>query len=438
MCCFARGADRPVLARLEAIGWLRGGVKLANVAAAMAWGFIVTFVFVRLLPIDEFRVFLVLIAFANFTISADFGFSGIIYARLRRWRLGEGGDFDPVEIVALAGFMAMIVALGAVAIAAALGFGLLPTAQPGLFLAFYALSALNIFTFLARRAMAALDHNVLWESVDFVRRIAAILLLLAALWGMPILLSIALQAGLMVAALMLAGVVVQRTVGMRTGDWLNRLATGPRGLWARNRGDMRATMLLTLSDVAAYNAPYFTIAAATADPRPLLLFDFGFKISRALTAVIRALVETALPGLTRAFHGADRQDVGRRIARLRHLGLASAAVLALLLLIGGQQAFAVLYDGKAVPSPIELSLIGLLLIGLTMLCLSTYIQQGIGRFQPLVPPSLAFLTGSVLSVLPARFGAPAAFAPVFLATLALVHCTVALRHEAMLRGLVRP
>lgn len=426
-----------MLARLERIGWLRGGVKLANVAAAMAWGFVVTFVFVRLLPIAEFRAFLLLIAFANFTISADFGFSGILYARLRRWRLGEAAEFEPREIGALLGFMAAIVLLGGAAIAAALALQLLPAERPILFLAFYGLSALNIFTFLARRALAALDHNLLWEGVDFVRRIASIGLLVAALWGVPILLSVALQALLMVMALALALVVVHRSVGMHHRDWLPGGGTGMAAVWSRNRGDMRATMLLTLSDVAAYNAPYFTIAAATHDPRPLLLFDFAFKISRALTAVIRALVETVLPGLTRAFHAGEAERVRTGIARLRFLGLGCAAVLALLLLVAGRPAFALLYDGAAQPALLELGFIGLLLIGLTMLCISTYVQQGFGRFTPLVAPSLAFLAGSVLSVVPARLGPPAMFAPLFLATLALVHCAVALRHEAMLRGLAR-
>lgn len=427
-----------MLTRLEAVGWLRGGVKLANVAAAMVWGFVVTFVFVRLLPIGEFRAFLLLIAFANFTISADFGFSGIVYDRLRRWRLGDAADFDPREIAALVSFMALVVLLGGIAIAGALALRLLPTERPVLFLAFYGLSALNIFTFLARRALAALDQNLLWEGVDLIRRIASVALLLAALWGMPILLSIALQALLMLLALGLAQVVVHRSVGMRRRDWLAGGGPGMAAVWTRNRGDMGATMLLTLSDVAAYNAPYFTIAAATDDPRPLLLFDFAFKMSRALTAVIRALVETVLPGLTRAFHAEDRARVRQGIARLRMLGLGSALALALLLLVAGQPAFALLYDGSASPTHSELALIGVLLIGLTMLCISTYVQQGFGRFAPLVPPSLAFLTGSVLSVLPALFGPPAQFAPLFLGTLALVHVAVALRHEAMLRGLGRP
>ncbi|MBN8830655.1 MAG: hypothetical protein J0G94_08520, partial [Sphingomonadales bacterium] len=61
---------------------LLGAAKLANVVLAMAWGFVVTFVFVRLLPLSEFRAFLLLVAFANFTVSAELGITSIAYSRL--------------------------------------------------------------------------------------------------------------------------------------------------------------------------------------------------------------------------------------------------------------------------------------------------------------------------------------------------------------------
>jgi hypothetical protein len=46
-----------------------------------------------------------------------------------------------------------------------------------------------------------------------------------------------------------------------------------------------------LSEVAAYNSPYFLIAAMTHDARLLLVFDFTFKIIRAVATTIRATIE---------------------------------------------------------------------------------------------------------------------------------------------------
>ena len=415
-------------------------VKLANVAFAMLWGFTVTYVFVRLLPLGEFKAFLLLVAFANFTISADFGFSGIIYARLRRFWLREGDGqaadvFRSTEIGMLFAFMVLVVLLGGLAIAACLATGFIPTERPALFMAFYALSALNIIALLAKRALAALDHNLLWEAMDFSRRFLSILLLLAALGGLPILLSVCVQIGLTVAILFAGLATVHGSVGMAAGQWLPHARNLPmlRG-YVR---DMGATMALTLSDVAAYNAPYLGIALMTRDPRPLLVFDFLFKMSRALSAAIRALVESGLPRLTQAYHAGQHEAARASINRLRMLALGSAAALGALLLLAGPQISREMFDGKAVLGRGELLFMAVLLCGLAMMCVSTYVHNGLGRFGALLPPSLAFLAGSVASVPVAAAFTGASFSLYFIAAYALVHVLLGLRHDRMLRGLVR-
>jgi O-antigen/teichoic acid export membrane protein len=429
------------IGRLERHARVLAALKLANVGLAMLWGFAVTFVFVRLLPIGEFRTFLLLVAFANFTVSADFGFSGIIYARLRRFRLAEAaGDFRPQDVAMLFAFMAAVVMLGAVVIGAGLATGHIATGRPGLFMAFYLLTATNIFGILAKRALAALDHNLLWEVIDAVRRGLSILLLILALAGLPILASVCLQIGLAVAALLVGLMVVHVSTGLRRRDWLLRGA-GFGAVWRDYMRDMGTTMLLTLSDVAAYNAPYFGIALVTHDPRPLLVFDFVFKISRALTAMIRALVEAVLPRLTEAYH-AGRTDRARAlIGRLRILGLGSAAALGLFLLVAGRMLSGVLFDGKAVLSEVELAMLALLLLGLAMLCVSTYVHNGFGRFGALLPPSFAFLLLSVLSVLGGAWIAGAyglSFALAFLILYAGTHVLLGFVHEHMLCRITRP
>lgn len=434
------GGWRSLLGRLEGQARLLASVKLANVLLAMLWGFAVTFVFVRLLPLAEFKAFLLLVAFANFTISADFGFSGIIYARLRRFRLRDGdGLFQPAEIGMLFAFMTAIVLLGGLAIAICLASGFIPTERPALFMAFYILSALNIIALLAKRALAALDYNLLWEGMDFVRRVLSTGLLLAALAGLPILLSVCLQVGLTVAALFAGLATVHRTIGMSVGEWLLRRADTAciaRG-YVR---DMGATMALTVSDVAAYNAPYLGIALATHDPRPLLVFDFLFKMSRALSSAIRALVESGLPRLTRAHHAGSQDGVHRVIDRLRMLALASALGLGALLLAAGPEISRLMFDGKAVLTRAELLFIAALLVGLAMICVSTYVQNGLGRFGRLLPPSLAFLAGSALSVPVALLLAPwsgASFSLCFVGAYGFVHVLLGLRHGNMLRGIAR-
>jgi hypothetical protein len=425
--------------RLERRPGLLGAAKLANVVLAMAWGFVVTFVFVRLLPIGEFRTFLILIAFANFTVSAELGLTSIAYSRLRRDRVSGAGNFRSEEIVALFWLMGTIILVGGCLIAAAIGLRIIPTQHPGLFIAFYGLSAINLLAVLARRALAALDHNLWWEGLDFIRRLSGIALLFASLVGLPILDSVLLQLLLSLILLWIGLVTTHRSLAMVAEQWL-AVGVGARHVRAHYLGDFGRTGALTLFDVAAYNAPYFTIAAATHDPRPLLLFDFVFKCSRALSAVIRALVETMLPALTRAYFSGAMETFRAGLLRgiSLTLGIALAAGIGLLLL--GPALARVIFDGHIEIQLGEILMMIGLIFGLGMICISVYLQNGLGRFGALVGPSFAFLVGSLLSVplamlLQDRFGWSVSLS--FLALYAAVHVALALVHGRMLAGLGR-
>lgn len=434
-----RGGLLGLAARLERRRSLLGLVKLANVGLAMIWGFAVTFVFVRLLPFQEFRAFLLLVAFANFTVSAELGFSTVIYSRLRRAFLRREGDFRSEELGVLLLFMAGIVGLGALLIGAGLISGAIPTERPGLFLAFYAASALNLIALLARRALAALDHNLWWEALDFVRRIATLGLLLAALAGMPILVSVLAQLALTLLTILVGLMTVQRELAMPGAHWF-ALHSGWTHVRANYLGDIGRTGLLTVSDIAAYNAPYFTIVAATHDARPLLLFDFVFKMSRALSAMVRALVETMLPDLTQHFHAGETGLFASHLRRLVLLSIGLALVLGLALLVAGPFISSVMFDRRIRLDHLELAMILPLLIGLSLICVSVYVQNGLGRFAALIAPSIAFLCASLLSVPLAAAAGPflaAPFALRFAASYALVHIALAAVHGRMLAHLGR-
>ena len=423
--------------RLERRAGLLGLVKLGNVALAMLWGFVVTFVFVRLLPIEEFRTFLLLIAFANFTISAELGLSAIAYARLRRARVSGEGTFDPAEVVALLWLLIGLVLLGACLILLAMATGLLVTAHPVLFIAFYGVAAFNLLTLLARRALAAIDQNMWWEMLDGVRRVSGIALLFAALGPLSILASVFIQLAVAVAVLAVALATVHQVLGMRRGQWLAP-RTGLAQVRAHYLPDFGRTAVLTLCDVGAYNAPYFTIAAVTPDPRPLLLFDLVFKLSRALSAAIRAVAEAVLPGLTRAAFQGDRKGVRAGIARCLGWSLATTMAAALALLVAGKLVAHIIFDGNLDLQDTEIHMVILLLFGLSLICVSVYLQWGLGRFGALQRPSLLLLTGSLLSVplaVPLHQSLGWTFSAGFLALYAAVHVSLGLVHGGMLMRL---
>ena len=413
-------------------------IKLANVGLTLIWGFAVTYVFVRVLPLREFQAFLLLVAFGNFTISAEFGLTSIIYARLRRYWLahGEGSadGFRLEEMGVLFLFLAMLILGGVVILLVALVAGGLDTTMPLLFILFFLSACINLPALLAKRALAAVDGNFIWEMLDCVRRLMTIALLLLILKGLDARLSVALQILISLTVIGYAIALVHRRLGMTAQDWL-AFSRGGAHVRTHYLQDIGASALFTISEIVAYNAPYFTIAAATQDARPMLLFDFFFKMSRALSMAIRAMVEAALPRITRAFHAGERARLRQLLTRALSVAVVFALTASAALLLVGQWIFTKLFAGRAAIGMVDLLLIDGALLALTMICVSVYVQAALGRFSDLLKRSLPFLAGSLLSVpLAMLFGDW--FDRGFLALYALTMILVAALHALSLRRLL--
>ncbi|MFZ2997796.1 hypothetical protein [Sphingobium sp.] len=415
-------------------------VKLASVGLILIWGFAVTFVFVRVLPIAEFQAFLLLVAFGNFTISAEFGVTSIIYARLRRHWLGDGipddGGFRLEEMGVLFLFLGLLIAGGALILLGALATGLLKTQMPLLFLLFFFSACLNLPGLLAKRALAAIDGNFLWEALDCGRRIITIGLLLAILYGMDPRLSVALQLAVSILIIGWAIGHVHRRLDMRARHWF-AFRVGSGHVRAHYLRDIGASAAFTMSDIIAYNAPYFTIAMATGQARPMLIFDFFFKASRSLSMLVRAVVEAALPRITRAYHAGDTIRLRQLLVRATGAALLFAVALSVLLLVAGEWLFAQLFDGRASIDRADIILIVIALLGLTILCVSVYVQSALGHFSYLLARSLPFLAGSLASVPLAMLLWPARFDLAFLCFYAVTMVGVALLHLVSLKRLAR-
>lgn len=428
------------LARLESSARILALIKLANVGLTLIWGFAVTYVFVRALPLREFQSFLLLVAFGNFTISAEFGLTSIIYARLRRYWLGSGeneaGGFRLEEMGILFLFLGLLIVGGFAILGIALAMGGVHTAMPLLFLLFFLSACLNLPALLAKRALAAVDGNFLWEALDCLRRVMTIALLLSILKGLDPRLSVALQIGVSVAVIGFAIWQVHRRLEMNLSHWL-AFRTGGGHVRAHYLRDIGASAAFTISEILAYNAPYFTIAAATHDARPMLIFDFFFKMSRSLSMLVRAMVEAALPRITRAFHAGDgarlRQLIGRALAVALVFAVGASGALLLL----GEWLFAKLFDGRAAIDRVDLLLIDGALLALAVICVSVYVQSALGRFTHLLGRSLPFLAGSLLSVPLARVFAPERFDLLFLILYTATLLMAAGIHGLSLRSLLR-
>ncbi|MGD9809881.1 MAG: hypothetical protein AB7U35_00925 [Sphingobium sp.] len=434
---------RRLLAAGERSASVLTATKLANVALSMLWGFAVTYVFVRALPAGEFRAFLLLVAFNNFTISAEFGFTTIIYARLRRhWLAMRSGkedrddDFRPEEIGVLVHFLAVLIVAAGAVVALLIALGWIPTGLPGIFLIFFLASALNVLLLLAKRALAALDHNLLWEVLDIARRMLTLGVLLAVLAGLPLLTSVTIQLILNLVGAVVGMALIHRWAGMRLRHWL-AIRVGGGHIRRNYMHDIGASAALTLSEITAYNGPYFVISAISHDPALLLVFDFAFKMMRAVATAIRATIEGALPHLTRLWFGGGGAKFGAALGRAVSVAIGVALCADLLLIAVGERLFLMLYHGTTDIWQRELLQLCVLQLALAIVCASVYVQGALGRFMHMLKLSLPFLAGSLLAPAIAALLAEGADRYVFMPLYAVVFIVTALAHGrsmARLRG----
>ena len=127
------------------------------------------------------------------------------------------------------------------------------------------------------------------------------------------------------------------------------------------------------------------------------------------------------------------------LARFAHPITSTSAAAAAVLLLGGWAAN-IIFDGNLILQPAEINMIAGLLFGLCLICVSVYLQWGLGRFAALVRPSMLLLAGSLLSVPLAVLMAQAlgwSLSLAFITLYAGVHLTLGLLHGRLLANLLR-
>jgi len=339
------------------------------------------------------------VAFNNFTISAEFGLTNIIYSRLRRFWLGDETEgeqrFRHEEIGVLILFLGALIIVASLLVATMIALGWINTQLPAIFLIFFLAAALNVLLLLAKKTLAAMDCNLAWEMVDISRRVLGLVALFAVLGGFSLLHSVAVQLLLNASGGLIGMIVIHRLSGMRLRQWF-AWQVGGKHIHRNYLADIGRSAALTASEIIAYNAPYFLIAAWSHDPRLLLIFDFVFKIVRAVAMAIRATIEAALPVLTRHWFSRDGDSFGRALLLAGGVALAIALCANLLLIAIGQKIFAFLYNGAVMLRMNEMLLLCTLLFALAVMSVSGYVQMALGRFGALLRCSLPFMSGALL------------------------------------------
>lgn len=282
-------------------------LKALNLVLATALSFGLVFALIRKLPEEAYTIFILVSALGTYILATDLGFSSVVFARLRKAFLEDRiGEARPIVV-------GTIVIYGLVVVLAQLGFSafLLPgRIPPDWRLAFglYFLVLLLPLPWNVIRAVAAgSERFLLFESVEAIRRLGMVVLILAMAKGLPFETYAWIALGLWVLAYAVLLTVMIPVVGLPSGreDW------NVRKVLSESKGQLGGAGVFALCEVGVYNFPYLIIPTLFHSAAALVAFDIFYKITRFGASAYLVANEGLLPAQTRAIH----QGVGRTIVR---------------------------------------------------------------------------------------------------------------------------
>jgi O-antigen/teichoic acid export membrane protein len=380
-------------------------LRASTAGAAIVAGLVQTFVFARVLTPERFSIFILIGTFGVSLWLFDLGAAKILFVRQRarhlRQRIDETVTMHSSAVVVL---YVLIVAAGALFCFAVMAIRPSVTAWQAVeYALFFSFSALNLAWFPIRNVSNAVDEFLYFETLEAVRRIGHIGLMLALLFGLP------LPAFLILANLL--WVVVFGICGMHL---VRRGALAPRvprfipalkEFWHLNRPEILRSGNFAGAELTIYNFPYLVVPLLFGLGAPTIILDTVFKVFRGTTLIYAAGLDPLIPQQTRAF--ADRDLPTLKKATLTATVLVALPTIALcaLLLFAGDRLFALLLGHAAtVPREAIYILVVLLLANMVQnvaLCL----LQHTGFFREIARvASFLVLAMAAMTALVAAFG----------------------------------
>ena len=322
-------------------------LRSSSAGGAVIAGLIQTFVFARVLPPEQFSIFILVGALGLTMWTFDFGLPKILFVRMRARHLA-GEDKEPIAGQADALFAFYVLLIGS---AALLCFAFLVTrpavafadaVQYGLFFLF---CALNLPWFVLRNLSVATDEFVFFESLEVARRIGHMAVILTMLIGLPM------PACLIAVNLMwvVLFVLMTRRLLRRGAMTLKMRGIASRlSLFFRENGSSAVrTGAHAACEIYTHNLPYLVVPLAFGLGAPTIILDTTFKVFFGALVLYSAACDILVPRQTRAFAEQDSRTLVR--ATLAALGLSAvpALLIGALLLFGGDRLFAILLASSA-------------------------------------------------------------------------------------------
>ena len=323
------------------------GLRAFTAAAAVCTGLAQTFVFARIATPRDFSIYILIGSFGVALWMFDLGAAKILFVRQRARHLAQEANDDVSEqsnaIVAL---YTLIVAVGTLLCFAVTAW--LPAVTLGHaveFAAFFSFCALNLVWFPLRNISNAVDEYVGFETLEAIRRIGHLGLMLLLLVGLP-LAAFLLLANLVwfaVFAVCIVRLVIQGALARH----LNGLYGNLKQFWWNNRAELLRSGNYSIGDLIVYNFPYVVVPIAYGLAGPTIILDTVFKIFRGATLIYAAGLDPLVPRQTRAF--AERDMVTLKKATWMAATLCAIPTLALCvaLVVAGDRIFVLLLGHAA-------------------------------------------------------------------------------------------
>jgi hypothetical protein len=351
-------------------------VRGATAAAAIAMGFVQTFVFARVLDPERFSIFILTAAVGYSLWIADLGLAKIAFVSLRAPHLAGQRDARAAsEAGAIVLFYILLSTAAALACFAAASLRPPATLHDALDLAlFLSFIALNLAWTALRTISMAVDLFVFFERLELLRRVVNIITLLAVLIGLPLTVFLA-GSNVLWAVMFIAAVgklAQQGALALHVRSFPREL----HGFFASHRHAIWKSSTGALSELFVVTFPYYVVPAVFGLGAAPIVLDTVFKIFRGACVIFAAICDLAVPGQTRAYHARD----GRRLAATTVLAAVLCAVAALaaggLLLVGGSGFYRfLLHTVASVPPQVTPIIVALLLAGVLQIVAEALLQH---------------------------------------------------------------
>lgn len=379
-------------------------LRSSTAGAALISGLVQTFVFARVLTPQDFSIYILIGTFGVSLWMFDLGAAKILFVRQRERHLAQGLDGTvPMQSSAVVLLYAMIVLAGTLLCFAVMASRHSVTPWQAVeFALFFGFAALNLVWFPLRNVSNAVDEFIYFETLEAVRRVGHIGMMLALLVGLPLaaFLVCANLLWFLVLAACITRLVRRRALAPRLSGFRRTLT----GFWRDNRREILRSGNYAVGELAVYNFPYLVVPIAFGLGAPTIILDTVFKVFRGATLIYAAGLDPLVPRQTRAF--AERDAATLRKATLMAAILCAIPTFALcaLLLLAGDRLFALLLGSAAtVPPAATLILVVLLLANLAQnvassLLLHTGFFREIARVATFLVAAMAVMTGIVLAL----------------------------------------